>query len=286
MNLKLKKERRELNFTPQKPANGMVLSLDALQSRAPQRLTPLEFAQQGLKLTPTRAFSVAEAMIALLIGTIVLGFSAPMITKTLKKQESSDLQIKVLLKKIDDLEKKVEPEGMVKLFYNTNCPTGWSQIKANDGSSLDGHYIRLSTSSANIGQTLEPSLPNIIGGFPGVGNFYNKVDKYKVNPSYFYDLDINEEDLGEGKKRPKDAVFGAVYRINTGSAPRTGVKVYNGLEYTDPSGAERDDYFGFDASYYNPIYGAADDVSTSGVDESANEVRPKSVIFVACKKDK
>ena len=232
-----------------------------------------------------KAFSVAEAMIALLIGSLALGMAAPMITKNIKVQGTADAQIRVLIKRIEELENRLEPEGKVTFFYDRTCPTGWSQIKANDGSSLDGHYIRLSTVSDDIGNTLDPSLPNIKGGFPGVGNFYDEKDTYEVKPSSFYKADINEEDLGVGKKRPKDGIYGALYRINTKKFPKTGVKIYNWLGSTDPDGAERDDYFGFNANYYNSIYGAADDEKTTDVDESANEVRPKSVMFVACKKD-
>jgi len=82
MKLKSKKERREQIFAP--------------QSLTLQSLTP-----QGLN--PTRAFSVAEAMIALLIGTIVLGFSAPMITKQLKHNNFTSIQTQIMNKKIENV---------------------------------------------------------------------------------------------------------------------------------------------------------------------------------------
>ncbi len=108
MNLKTKKGRRE-QMTPQKLFNGRVLSLDAPQGRAPQGraphgLTPLEFAWQGLK--PTNAFSVAEAMIALLIGSLVLGFSAPMISKQLQHNNFTSIQTQILNKKIENVDDK------------------------------------------------------------------------------------------------------------------------------------------------------------------------------------
>jgi len=52
---------------------GSVLSLDAPQSSqslSPHCLTSREFVQHGLSLIPARAFSLVEAMIVLLIGTI------------------------------------------------------------------------------------------------------------------------------------------------------------------------------------------------------------------------
>ena len=85
MNLKLKQERRKQVFASQKLASGRVLSLDA-----PQGLTPLEFVLQRLSLIPARAFSVAEVAIALLIGSIILGMAAPMITKQIKNEENKN----------------------------------------------------------------------------------------------------------------------------------------------------------------------------------------------------
>ena len=101
MKLKSKKEKRGQLFTPQRLSNGRVRRFDA-----PQGLTPLEFVPQGLSLTPRRAFSVAEAMIALLIGTIILGFSAPMITKQLKHNDFTSIQTQILNKKIENVDDK------------------------------------------------------------------------------------------------------------------------------------------------------------------------------------
>ncbi len=109
MNLKTKKERREQIFAPQRLANGMVPSLDAPRGLAQQMLIPKEFASHWLStnLKPARAFSVAEAMIALLIGTIILGFSAPMITKQLKHNNFTSIQTQILNKKLRMLMIKV-----------------------------------------------------------------------------------------------------------------------------------------------------------------------------------
>ena len=82
MKLKSKKERREQFF-------------------ALQGLEPKEFAPQGLNLTPRRAFSLAEAMIVLLIGTIALGMSAPMISRQLKNETSNNVQFQVLTQRVE-----------------------------------------------------------------------------------------------------------------------------------------------------------------------------------------
>jgi len=125
MKLKSKKERREQIFAPQRLSNGWVLSLDA-----PQGLELKEFALQGLSLTSIRAFSVAEAMIALLIGTIILGFSAPMITKQLKHNNFTSIQTQVLNKKIENVDDKIDANNVTLKTHSTN-------ISKNSGDIID-----------------------------------------------------------------------------------------------------------------------------------------------------
>lgn len=57
------------------------------------------FAVQRQRLPSAKAFSVVEAMIAVLIGSIVLGMSAPMISSQLKRNNMNDVQFQVLNKK-------------------------------------------------------------------------------------------------------------------------------------------------------------------------------------------
>ncbi len=111
-------------------------------------------SQNSFKTKSIKAFSIAEAMIALLIGTIVLGFSAPMISRQLKHNNYSDAQAQIINKRIDKLiesnnalKQEIEtlkkssggvPKGTVAFFNNTvvaesetnPCPKGWSLIDA------------------------------------------------------------------------------------------------------------------------------------------------------------
>ena len=52
------------------------------------------------KLKQQTAFSVAEALIALLIGSLILGMSAPLITKQIKNQTLTDTQLQILQRQI------------------------------------------------------------------------------------------------------------------------------------------------------------------------------------------
>ena len=63
-------------------------------------------AIQRQMLSSAKAFSVAEAMIAVLIASIVLGMSAPMISRQLKRNNMNDVQFQVLNKKIEQLRNK------------------------------------------------------------------------------------------------------------------------------------------------------------------------------------
>lgn len=107
-----------------------------------------------------KGFSVAEAMIALLIGSIALGMAAPMITKQVKSQSLADSQMQILQDQINELRENQSniDSGAVMFFRRTSCPDGWSIIK-NKG----GYYLRIAQvnengdieESKNIGDTLE-----------------------------------------------------------------------------------------------------------------------------------
>jgi hypothetical protein len=83
----------------------------------------------------------------------------------------------------------------------------------------------------NIGDSISPALPNISGSFSGVGQAY-----------------ANEA----------ATLSGAFYRINTTNTPKEGVQIAN-------ESAKRDDYFGFDASLSNEIYGRSDTVQPPAI---------------------
>ncbi len=121
MNLKTKKERKEQMEQP-RLTNGRVPSLDA-----PRGLAPKEFAPRWLNLTSASAFSVAEAMIALLIGTIVLGFSAPMITKQLKHNNFTSIQTQVMNKKIENVKDISDANaGKIAQIIGTKTPSDYA----------------------------------------------------------------------------------------------------------------------------------------------------------------
>ena len=53
------------------------------------------------------AFSLAEALVALLIGSLILGMSAPLITKQLKHNSFTDVQAQLLNRKVEDAKDEI-----------------------------------------------------------------------------------------------------------------------------------------------------------------------------------
>ena len=140
-----------------------------------------------------KAFSVAEAFIVLLIGSIALGMSAPMITKQIKAQNMTDTQFQVinrqadelsglmndLMERINELENANNsiPQGSIVFFdsstintdaNNNGCPAGFTNISSGKA----GKYIMLD-SNANAGVINKAEFPNhrhILGYMWSSGN--------------------------------------------------------------------------------------------------------------------
>ena len=87
-----------------------------------------------------KAFSVAEAMVALLIGSVALGVAAPMMTKQMKRENFNDAQFQVLQRQIENLRSQREvPAGAIMFFNLRRCPTGWTPVSTD----FIGHYPRI-----------------------------------------------------------------------------------------------------------------------------------------------
>ena len=128
-----------------------------------------------------KAFSVAEAMTALLIGSIALGAAAPMITKQIKQNNFSNAQTQVIAQQIETtnrvtkqtnetinelreeinkLKSSIEdieiPKNTIAFFNSSTCPSGWKAVVDKNGNSLKGYYPRIAAENdSDIGSTKE-----------------------------------------------------------------------------------------------------------------------------------
>ena len=121
----LNKQNNSLRCLLHRCRNSTHAAFDALQCQAPQGLTPL-------KLIPTRAFSLVETMIVLLIGTIALGMSAPMISKQIKHNDMNVVQFSVINREIEKV-KSVVPKGVIVMWSGATVPTGWALCDGTNG---------------------------------------------------------------------------------------------------------------------------------------------------------
>ncbi len=135
-----------------------------------------------------KAFSVAEAMIALLIGSVALGMAAPMITKQIKAQNMTDTQFRIindrnydLLERISELENIIEglgtiPAGAVMYFDSATCPNGWEPL-TNSRPNSKGAFIRNIGDTNTLGTYQQNAAPNISGTMENfVGGSYHSIN--------------------------------------------------------------------------------------------------------------
>ena len=66
---------------------------------------------------------------ALVIGSIVLGMAAPMITKQMKNENIESVQLEII-------KKTLIPSGAIMFFDRADCPDGWTALNS------EGAFIR------------------------------------------------------------------------------------------------------------------------------------------------
>lgn len=185
------------------------------------------------------AFSVAEAMIALLIGSVALGMAAPMITKQIKQNTLTDAQFQMLNREIQSLRAQINnndfndiieelreellaeidsqnafPSGAL-LLTTGSCPTsGWSDIT----NTYNNSFIKAGTSG--IGTVANPSgnLPehyHYVGSFTQSGNNDANFVYRTLTTKYAY-TERNISGEGSGGGSSSFAKGAKSYSITTG----------------------------------------------------------------------
>ena len=134
--MELFKEKEKINMTKTQMAVGGGQTTSSLNSPEFQKIYK-------------KGFSIAEALIALLIGSLILGMSAPLITKQLKHNDMSDVQASVLNQKVEDIKSELKtlknglnseedtkdktPVGVIVMWSGSEIPTGWALCDGTNG---------------------------------------------------------------------------------------------------------------------------------------------------------
>ena len=119
-----------------------------------------------------KGFSVAEGMIALLIGSVALGMAAPMITKQIKQQNFQDAQYRIL-------SQQLVPSGAIMFFDRADCPDGWTALNS------EGAFIRdVGGDAAERGVIQEGGIPNLKGWVTAGNNQAGDGTLFKVTSTY------------------------------------------------------------------------------------------------------
>ena len=142
------------------------------------------------------AFSLAEAFVALLIASIILGLSAPLVSKTIKHDNLNAHQMTVINERIERIERDTIPAGMI-AFFNGDCPPeGWTRVD----NSWNGRYIKISgvynvcdiygeNSASGICNASVVSTPRYASGvmlgdtIRNITGDFGNMDRYFGNPS-------------------------------------------------------------------------------------------------------
>lgn len=198
-----------------------------------------------------KAFSVAEAMIALLIGSLILGASAPMISKQLKHNNMSDAQVQVLNRKIEQLgvTQSNIPSGAVMYFDLDFCPDGWDELINKYPNSANAFIRNKSGTARTLGNWQQNAAPNITGKMEkflggSIIDYWGKKNAYNLKLSGAFTNNYLETSLYFDASNP-----------------------HGYLEYMD---------IYFDASEGgSTVYGR----------DNATEVRPDNIALLACIKD-
>lgn len=220
-------------------------------------------------------------MITLLIVSIMLAASAPLISRKMK----SGFDISALESRIEILERsQAIPSGTIMLWgEQSDCPEGWSVVNESN-STLD--------SSACITRCngLDPTKYCVYktGKVSTSSEVATCVSTYKTNCQSSCStpngnslrITTSTDEIGKTLAPALPNIYGK-FSGSGGSGSTSNYPVYGGaiqfLSYSGPkvkNDGDPDAVFSFKANYGNPIY-----------NDSYAEVRPKSISYMLCKKD-
>ena len=188
---------------------------DLLKSSQPQKLYN-SFQNKNIKRI--KAFSIAEAMIALLIGTIVLGMSAPIITKSLKNGNIANIQLNILGKRINNLE-DINANTRLNTLEGYNAENRLTNLEGiNAGSRLttiEQNISNILGDIENIGADLEDAL-DASDNIASLANRISTLEKQNTNNNKIAELEKKVQSLEKFENFPSGSLV-----FTFGSCPNT-----------------------------------------------------------------
>jgi len=131
-----------------------------------------------LTFNKNSAFSVAEAMITLLIVSVALAASAPLISRQVKNNAAANLPIPTI------------PSGAVMAFDLDACPPTWSPLTNRYAGTEDAFIRNIGTTAGTKGTIKNPGLPNIRGYLGRNGDFgFATNGNYRLEGAFYVTTD-------------------------------------------------------------------------------------------------
>lgn len=181
---------------------------DLLKSSQPQKLYS-SFQNKNIKRI--KAFSLAEAMIALLIGTIVLGMSAPVITKSLKNGSIANIQLNILGKRINNLE-DINANTRLNTLEGYNAKTRLTNLEGIKADSrlkkLEKDLNKLLGDNGSI-SLIEKDLDYLLGDNGSISSLESRIstlEKQNTNNNKIAELEKKVQSLVKFENFPKGSL--------------------------------------------------------------------------------
>ena len=235
------------------------------------------------------AFSIAEALVALLIGSLILGASAPMISKQLKHNNFTDVQASIINKKVEVVEKE--------RTKNTNDISNMKGDIGDINKALEDYGIEVEKNIKNI-ESLEESLDSKVS----TTELASEIKKLKkeleskfvpAGSIMFFDLAVCPSGwtaLNTGGAFIRDV---GGYAANRGVSQADGVPNLKGWVTAGNNQAGDGTLFKVTSTYAGASKKGSSDLAvdfdasrySSVYKNGLKEVRPKNVAYLACKKN-
>lgn len=148
-----------------------------------------------MKIKNKVAFSIAESLITLAIVGVAIGTAAPLISKSMRNSQISNLEIMQLRNEIEELKRAVPKRNSIIFTTDSSCPDGWSPVTG-----LGGHYPRIAEVNNNVGVGVNNELEQMVHKHKHVSPYIQAIDSSAFTNSFRYGPFRNSHSRAAGGK--------------------------------------------------------------------------------------